>query len=305
MQKNFLFVFITSCLISSCFKGPVDPNPGTETKYPKLVEGHKVCVIGDSGKGHAGQDIVAKALKAEGCDSVRHTGDIIYNDGLKNRNDPEFEKKFYKQYGSMIEAGIPFYMSVGNHDYKLKPETWIELAKEYEAIKLPSMYYFDIYDNICFITIDTNSRFIEQNSWFKSLKKKYKKQCKLTLAFGHHPRYSAGKHGDAIYLFKLFLDTIIDGKVDAYFAGHDHNLEDVGTLKGTHYFVSGSAAEIRPLRRKIRNWALAKIGYMTFTIHYSSENNPYLKYYFYSVNKRTAKTTLERQGQLDSARGFR
>ncbi len=284
-------------ILTSCYKIPNDPNPGKIISHDKLKEGHKVCVIGDSGKHSPGQKLVANALKDEGCNEVRHTGDIIYGDGIDNADDPEFIKRFYNYYAPTMDQNIPFYMSVGNHDYKKNPAAWLELDKRYEMIKFPSMYYMDVYQNICVITLDTNSQYTKQYKWVKKIKNDYKDKCKLFLAFAHHPLYSSGSHGDAIILVRKFLKSTVEGKMDAYFAGHEHNQEDYGLKNNTHYFVSGGAGEYRTIDTTPPVWAQAKLGYMTYTVHYTNDN-PFLKYNFYSIADKTGEKKLEHSGVL-------
>lgn len=295
MTKGILLGSLAILGLSSCYKIPNDPNPGQIIQHQKLKEGHKVCIIGDSGKHSKGQRLVANALKKEGCNQVRHTGDVIYSDGIKNPDDPEFKKRFLDYYQPIMNDNIPFYMSMGNHDYRLNPAAWLELNNRYEMIKFPSMYYMDIYDDICFVTLDTNSQFTKQYKWVKKIKKTYDQNCKLQLAFAHHPLYSSGKHGDAILQFKLFLKKTIEGRFDAYFAGHEHNQEDYGVKKGTHYFVSGGAGEYRYIKTTPPVWAQAKLGYMIFTVHYSNDQ-PFLKYKFYSIDEETGAKKVEHTG---------
>jgi predicted phosphodiesterase len=296
-MKKIMLVTALIFITSACYKIPNDPNPGKIIKHEKLSEGHKVCVIGDSGKKSKGQRLVADALMKEGCNQVRHTGDIIYPSGIKNPEDPEFMERFYNYYSPIMDAGVPFYMTMGNHDYKLNPAAWLELNNRYEMIKFPSMYYMDIYEDICFVSLDTNSQFTKQYKWVNKIRKENQEKCKLTLAFAHHPLYSSGKHGDAILQFKLFLKKTIEGKFDAYFAGHEHNQEDYGVKKGTHYFVSGGAGEYRYIKTTPPVWAQAKLGYMVFTVHYTN-NQPFLKYIFYSISDTTGEKRIEHTGVL-------
>jgi hypothetical protein len=202
----------------------------------------------------------------------------------------------------MLDAKIPFYMSVGNHDYRKNPSAWIQLSEKYEAIKFPSMYFLDIFKDICFITLDTNSRQEIQEEWLAKITDKYMSKCRLTFATGHHPLYSSGSHGDAGKTNKEFLQNNIEGKVDAYLAGHEHNQEDYGQVKNTKFLVTGGAAEYR----KVKNpplWAQAALGYMVMTIHYQN-GKPHAKYYFYSIDENTSAKKLEHYGVI-IGRGFR
>lgn len=273
------------------------------TMHDKLAMGYKICIVGDTGMASLGQRIVADALNEEGCNQVRHTGDMIYPSGLKSSRDHKLKTKFFDYYGELIDKKIPFYITTGNHDYKKNPRVWLDLAKEFEGIKFPGMYSMIIHHDICLITIDTNSHFIQQYYWQKKVRNKFRKKCKLTLAFGHHPRYSSGHHGDATYAIKLFLDLVVSGKVDGYFAGHDHNLEDAGIKNGTHYFISGAGAKLRSIKDDSEIWAKSELGYQTLIIRYENEV-PYIEFYFYGINKKSRIKTLLHSGKM-SGQGFR
>jgi tartrate-resistant acid phosphatase type 5 len=289
--------------LNSCFKKGNNDSPGQVISHEGLQSGYLLCILGDTGMDSLEQGIVADALAKEGCDQVRHTGDMIYPSGLENENDPKFMSHFYKYYSPIMERGVPFHISVGNHDYKKNARAWIKLAKSHKNIRFPSMYSMDIYKNICLITIDTNSAFIQQYIWLKKLRATYSEKCKLTLAFGHHPRYSSGKHGDAKFTTKVFLDSVISGKVDGYFAGHDHNLEDVGVIDGTHHFVSGAGAKLRPIASIPKKWALSKLGYQTLSVYYKN-GKPLIKFFFYEIDSETKVKKLVHSGELDG-KGFR
>ena len=65
------------------------------------------------------------------------------------------------------------------------------------------------------------------------------------------------------------------GKVDAYFAGHEHHLSHEGSYKGTELFISGSFSKTRPLEGKPR-FGTSNHGYIVMTIDETPEE--------YSVN---------------------
>ena len=304
IKSNLAVLIFLAPLFYACIpRVPDNPNPGQVVIHEKLFDGFKVCIVGDTGKHHEGQRLVADTLLAEGCDQVRHTGDIIYGEGLDSADDPAFKERFQDYYAQMYQNGIPFHMSQGNHDYKKFPESWLELAKRHEGIEFPSMYSMDIYGDICLLTIDTNAFPFKQVNWLKRLKSQYKATCKMTLAFGHHPKYSSGKHGNATVLIRTFLNNMVSGKLDAYFAGHEHNQEDIGVIDGTHYFVTGAGAEYRFIKYKPKLWAQAKLGYQIVTVHYKDEQ-PFLNYAFYSIDEETKVKKIERTGSISGV-GFR
>ena len=77
-----------------------------------------------------------------------------------------------------------------------------------------------------------------------------KDQCKLAIGMGHFPYKSVGGHGDATKLSKFYLEDMMIGHVDAYFAGHDHHIGYEGRSMGTDLIVSGSAGKLHKLEEK-------------------------------------------------------
>lgn len=191
---------------------------GQITNRELLPDGYKICVWGDSGMASEDQFKVAKALYNESCDEMRVVGDIIYDNGLENENDPQFMSKFYNPYKSIInEQKIPFYMIMGNHDYYGNPQAWINLAKLHSFIKFPSYFSAELAEDICLINLDTNDNLTEQETWLKNtVNPMFKNKCKISLVFGHHPYLSSGSHGNASGKLKKFLESNVTGKYDAY-----------------------------------------------------------------------------------------
>ena len=228
----------------------------------KSLKDEIICVIGDTGKNSEIQFKVAKKLNSDNCTQIRHVGDIIYPNGIKSKVDPQYKSHFYKYYQKLFENKVPFYMSLGNHDYKESPKAWIEIAKENPLIYFPHYYYAEIYQNLCFITLDTNAYFIEQLLWLNDFYDTNKDKCRSSVFFGHHPLYSSGSHGNAFFGVRLFLNLALKNRAHYYIAGHDHNLEDYGKIEGIQYLISGAAGELRPLSHKSPNWGVSKPGYL-------------------------------------------
>ncbi|MCB0420423.1 MAG: metallophosphoesterase [Bdellovibrionales bacterium] len=234
-----------------------------------LPDGYKVCLIGDTGTASRSQIMVAQALESEGCHQVRVLGDVIYSSGLKNAKDKKFFSHFYNPYKGLLEGqNIPFFLVMGNHDYQKNPRAWIEIASNYSNIIFPSLYYFESYGDVCFLSLDSNTDYSEQREFVDQVVLKDAGTCKLSIALAHHPLYSVGSHGDASWSLKGFLQGSVEGRVDSYFSGHDHNLSYEGQNKGTHFFVSGAGAKLRPLDRSPRRggYAISDYGYIAMTI---------------------------------------
>jgi acid phosphatase len=63
----------------------------------------------------------------------------------------------------------------------------------------------------------------KQLAWFKAALAVSKAQWKIVI--GHHPIYSGGGHGDTPELIENILPLLQAHKVQAYFNGHDHDLQ--------------------------------------------------------------------------------
>jgi hypothetical protein len=210
-------------------------------------------VIGDSGSGDPGQyrvgDELAKAHKHYPLDLVIMVGDNIYG-----RDSPaDYASKFEKPYKTLLDAGVPFYASLGNHDQPnqrfYKPFNMN--GKRFYSLKAPK-------ESVRFFAIDSNYIDPEQLGWIKS------EICgaseKWKIAFFHHPLYSSGRtHGSDLDLRRTLEPVFLDCGLDVVFAGHDHFYERIKPQKGILHFVSGGAGKLR--RGDIRKTDLTDVGF--------------------------------------------
>jgi tartrate-resistant acid phosphatase type 5 len=73
-------------------------------------------------------------------------------------------------------------------------------------------------------------------------------KAKWKLVFGHHPTYSSGlAHGNQPEIIQRVLPVLEMHHVQAYFAGHDHDLEHL-KLGHLDLIVSGAGSEHRPMK---------------------------------------------------------
>lgn len=255
-MKWLLFLLITGCQAGFYQKKKfVDP---------KIT---KLCFLGDVGKASYAQGLVAEALKLERCHEIFFTGDIIYPGGLNNITDKNAEKKFLSYYRPLTLIGNKpqLHIALGNHDYGGHPDVWTEISRLEPFIYAPSRYFFEDYDGICLVTLDTDPhRFNYQKlrnqgqmDWLNQQLPKIKK-CKLSIAVGHHPyRNAFTKRGPAKGGIKFFIENYILGNFHFYIAGHNHFMNYDGIDKGTIQYTSGAGG--RPQRGHLP-------GYLTMTI---------------------------------------
>lgn len=310
---KFLSSLIIFIFILACSSAPSVPDPNVPT--PDLPENgdERICIIGDGGTGPKGYDdvygqrYVSIALLNEGCTRVLYTGDVIYEKGLKNVEDDQFEEKFYSPYKELLdEQKVPFYMSMGNHDwYGANPVyIWQEKAKRHNQIIYDGLAFVKKFNNVCIMSIETdqNKHFKSQMDWMDKIKDSdWWNDCKFTIGFGHHPYYSAGSHGDGTNEEKAFLKYMVVGKMDLYVCGHDHDLTDEGDKDGTKLLVSGAAGKYRDLDGIPRGgWGVGnKFGYLVVDYKKSST---FASYRFVIVNK---YNTQDAHSGIIEIKGFR
>ncbi len=285
MKISLLLILVSTSIFAKNIKHILEND--------KNLEGVKICVVGDTGTGKVGQYKVANAMDKEGCTQVRIAGDAVYETGLHKNKNSDLKDKFLKPYKKLIEKGVTFHLVTGNHDYLGNEKLWNQVHKQYSFINHPNLYYAEVYQDICFINLDTTSvahyyridRQIAQGKWLNQFNKLFKDKCKVTLAMGHHPNWSAGKHGEASKFFHRFVKRKISGFFDFYIAGHDHNLSHEGDENGTTFLVSGSGAKLRDLRYNPRGpFAKSVLGYVVFKVEKDNEGY-FVNYQFKGVDE--------------------
>lgn len=218
----------------------------------------EVCVVGDTGTGEKEQFQVAQAMYNARCKTIIHTGDVIYEFGVKSESDRQWLSKFEDPFSVLIEDGAEFYMSLGNHDYaagsseKLK-KVHVAYAQKNSFYKFPDLYYKFKVGSVCFWSLDSNRVTDEQLSFLERTMTS-EKNCDWKVAFGHHPIYSSGKHGNAKPKshLKTKIEPLLIKHTEIYFAGHDHNLADEGSFPnslGYRQIISGAGAKLRSVKK--------------------------------------------------------
>ncbi|MDQ6890465.1 MAG: metallophosphoesterase [Bacteroidota bacterium] len=245
---------------------------GTVIKDLKAIKGLSFCVIGDWGRyGDYYQRAVADQLSSAviGVDAsfIISTGDNIYPNGVISEYDPAW-KYAYEDVYNTYPTHINWYVVLGNHDYKTNPDAEVAYSKISARWHMPARYFSikknigkDLANTAEFFFIDTtpfqknyysepdyashvagNDTAAQRNWLINGLKNS---TAKWKFVIGHHPLYSAGKRkGKLGDMLDAFLEIFEKYKVDAYFCGHEHQLE-VDKENGYHFyqFISGAGSE--------------------------------------------------------------
>jgi hypothetical protein len=199
--------------------------------------------------------VKARSLKTEG---IFMLGDNFYGPMKGGVSSPRWQVGFEDMYPASVFPG-PCWAMLGNHDYdeensmKLASELCYASAHPNTRWTMPAKWYRVDWPAqnplvTCFI-LDSNynnslayltpKEITKQNAWLKSELEKPRKTA-WTLAFGHHPLFSNGPHGDTPALIKDWGPLFQKHGVAAYFCGHDHDLQHL-EFDGvsTSFVVSG------------------------------------------------------------------
>ena len=206
----------------------------------------RFLAFGDSGTGEPSQFLVAAAMKQHclrhGCDFAVHTGDIFYPFGATSTSDARLRDRFEGPYAPL---GMPIYLSLGNHDYypPANPDAAVAYTRlsPSKAWRLPARWYTFLEHGVRFLAIDTNSPNAAQETWARGVLAESRRNGEpWIIAFGHHPRFSDGRHGDAETDVAEWLERVLCFRADVLISGHDHVLEVMKPQCGLHQIVTGA-----------------------------------------------------------------
>jgi predicted MPP superfamily phosphohydrolase len=233
-RRKFLAIICTII-----FGAAISTLSAQDFKFPLAQDSVRFAAIGDMGTGDAPQYQTAQKMidsrVAFPYDFVIMLGDNIYG-GSKSK---DFEQKFQVPYKPLLDAGVPFYACLGNHD---NPN-----ERLYKPFNMNGeSYYTYKKGNVRFFVLDSNYMDPKQLGWLESqLKSSTPSDWKI--CYFHHPLYSSGRfHGPATDVRQVLEPLLIKYGVNVVFSGHEHVYERVHPQHGIYYFTEGSSGELRP-----------------------------------------------------------
>jgi len=163
-------------------------------------------------------------------------GDNFYPRGMESPSDPRWKRLWDQHYDPL---GIPFYISLGNHDWGLpdSPAAEVMYSAKSPSWRLPATRYSFTAGAAQFFAIDSQTPSEAQWMWLHD--ELGRSTARWKIVYGHHPVYSHGVHGDTPRLITELLPVLKD-RADAYFAGHEHDMQHLKPEGGVHLFIAGS-----------------------------------------------------------------
>jgi predicted MPP superfamily phosphohydrolase len=206
---------------------------------PNKADSLKFAVLGDFGVGSKEQYVLAAQMKRV-HDVFPYELVILVGDNLYGSERPQdFQKKFEVPYKPLLDAGVKFYASLGNHDAREQ--------RYYKLFNMDGKLYYSYKaskQSVRFFALESTYMDPEQVTWIEKELKDSNDDWKIP--YFHHPPYSSGdRHGSDQRLREVLEPLFIKYNVSVVFTGHDHFYERVKPQNGIVYFVVGSGGQLR------------------------------------------------------------
>ena len=159
LQSLLLFVSTISLFIPSAELLPINMVPQYNTQFsPRDIN---ILSLGDWGSASLGgyhlrnAESTAYAMKIYASEYkpklVLNTGDNFYYCGIQNTSDPQVNADYVELFGNI---GLPWYNTLGNHDYGFNPAAQLELNQTIPWWIMDDRYY---HRRVVFNSSDSNS----------------------------------------------------------------------------------------------------------------------------------------------------
>jgi tartrate-resistant acid phosphatase type 5 len=239
------------------------------------AQGLHFLVLGDWGRGgdfHQRDVAVQMGKTAERFNSqfIVAVGDNFYDEGVASVSDPQWRTAFEDVY-TAPSLHRPWKVILGNHDYQGSTEAQLAYHQISDRWHMPARYWteklalpgggtaeFFFTDTSPFLDRYQDGKKVKvlgqdskaQLAWLEAALAKSTADWKIV--YGHHPLFTDSKLGsgeggrdipEMITGFKPLLDRY---GVQAYFNGHDHNMQHLEVDK-ISYVISGAGSKTNPV----------------------------------------------------------
>jgi hypothetical protein len=228
--------------------------PPVVSALPNQKDSVKFLVIGDSGSGDRYQYETAASI-VEARKRFPFEFSIMLGDNLYGNQSPaDYQKKFAAPYKPLLDNGVKFYASLGNHDDPSQ--------RFYEPFNMDGKRYYNFRKkHVEFYALDSTYMTPQQIEWLH--RELGRSDSAWKISYFHHPIYSSGnRHGSELDLQTLVEPLFLKYGVNVVFAGHEHFYERLKPQKGILYITQGGASKLRRGNIK-RNSVMTAKGFDT------------------------------------------
>ena len=218
---------------------PASQLPPGQIALPNKPNTLHFAVIGDNGNGDKAQYVLGEQMlkwhSRFPFSLVVMCGDNIYGSDRPQ----DYKRKFYDPYKGLLDKGVKFYASLGNHDSREQ--------RHYEHFNMGGELYYSFKapkEDVRFFALESTYMDPDQLKWIENELKKSGEKWKI--AYFHHPLYSSARtHGSQLKLRTVLEPLFIQYNVSLVLNGHDHTYERIKPQNGIQYFVEGSSGQLR------------------------------------------------------------
>jgi predicted phosphodiesterase len=209
------------------------------TPLPNRPDSLKFAVLGYFGDGSDEQYALAAEM-ARVRERFPYEFVITVGDNLYGSERPQdFARKFEVPYKPLLDNGVKFYASLGNHDSREQ--------RYYKLFNMDGELYYTFKpdkQNVRFFALESTYLEPEQVQWLQKALEGSREDWKIP--FFHHPPYSSGgRHGSHVRHREVLEPLFVKHNVSVVFNGHDHIYERTTPQQGIVYFVAGSGGKLR------------------------------------------------------------
>jgi hypothetical protein len=218
--------------------------PATKADWPIALPNKsgtlKFAVLGDFGTGLPQEyqlaEQINRAHQRFPFELVILVGDNLYG----SERPQDFQLKFETPYKPLLDAGVKFYASMGNHDDRNQ--------RFYKLFNMEGKFYYSLKapkQSVKFVFLESTYADPPQIKWVGDELKGTTEDWRI--AVFHHPLYSSGgRHGSELALREMLEPLFVEYNVSVVFNGHDHFYERIKPQKGIQYFVVGAGGQLAP-----------------------------------------------------------
>lgn len=231
-MRRVAFLFLAAWIAHS------GQTPAGDPKFPLKPNSVRFAVIGDNGTGEKPEYDVGRQMETMRAqfpfDFVLMLGDNMYGGEAPG----DFKRKFEDPYRALLDGGVKFYASLGNHD---NPN-----QRFYKLYNMEGKRYYNFKKGGAeFFALDSNYMDPPQIEWLD--KALASSNAAWKICYFHHPLYSDGMfHGPDRDLRARLEPIFAKRGVRVVLSGHEHVYERVKPQNGIYYFVMGASGELRP-----------------------------------------------------------
>ena len=241
-----------------------DVTPGGNMQFRTAGPGpFDFLAIGDSGYGqYAEQFTIAQRILTENPALVLHTGDLVY--GAPSGSFEGYQRNYFNYYYATMSS-VPFFPSLGNHDYETPNALPYLAVHSVPTENVPpaerGRYYSFDWGNVHFVSLDGNASLERAVNSGGSMLRWLEDDLRSTrqfwrIVYFHYPPYAAGPNMNDPHsaLIRQYVVPILEAYgVQVVLTGHEHSYQRSQPLRksafvpadvGTNYISTGGGGAL-------------------------------------------------------------